>query len=234
MSSHPIYRHGPLEELAPGLWRVRGSLGRSPLPRNMVLYRLPDGGLLIHGAVAMHAEGMAALEALGPPRLLVVPNGFHRFDAPFYAARYPGMKVLCPAFVRRRAEQRVRVDGLAEDVLPPLGVVCHQPDGVRQLELIYELPLPSGRALVWADLLFNLPRVPSFGGWVTAKIGSSGFFGMTRIGRWFTLKDARDFAAWLRRMSELPGLSWLIMAHGSPIGERCGERLREAAARLAA
>ena len=232
MPEHRIYPHGPLQELAPGLWIVRGTMGRNPLPRNMVVYRLAGGGLLIHSAVAMNAQGMAALEALGKPRLMIVPNRFHRLDAPFYAARYPDMQVLVPARVRKWVEQKTRVDGHAEEVLPPLGIACHRPDGVAPFELVFELPLATGRALVCTDILFNLPRLPGLRGLMVWLMGSSGFFGMSRIGRWFALRDAQAHAGWLRRMAELPGLTWVVMAHGEPVGASCAERLREAAARL--
>ena len=34
--------------------------------------------------------------------LLVVPGGFHRLDAKIYKARYPQVKVLCPAGARQK------------------------------------------------------------------------------------------------------------------------------------
>ncbi len=43
---HRIFPHGELEPIVPGLWRVVGSLA-FPLKRNMFVYRLPDGGLLL-------------------------------------------------------------------------------------------------------------------------------------------------------------------------------------------
>jgi hypothetical protein len=48
-----VHPHGDLVELTEGLWIVTGSLPRSGLPRNMVVYRLRDGGLLIHSAIAL-------------------------------------------------------------------------------------------------------------------------------------------------------------------------------------
>ncbi len=74
---------------------------------------------------------MAQLEALGPPRVPIVPNGFHRRDAAFYKTRYPDLLVVCPAAARKKAGQAVAVDGAAERLLPPLGIVCHEPAGVK-------------------------------------------------------------------------------------------------------
>lgn len=231
---HPIYPHGGIEELAPGLWQVRGTLGRSPLPRNMVIHRLSGGGLWIHSGVAMDPDGMAALEKLGAPQVLVVPNRFHRSDAPWYKARYPALQVVCPAVARARVEKMVAVDDDAEQALPGLGVTCHVPEGIKPSELAYELPLKAGRALVFTDLLFNLEPLPGLSGRIMALLGSSGFFGLTRIGRWMLLKDAAAFRAWLLRLAELPGLEVISVAHGEPITRACRRRLTEAAGRLRA
>lgn len=233
MKIAPVYPHGPLQELAPGLWQVTGSTPRSVLPRNMVVFRLPDGGLWIHSGVALDEPGMAGLEALGQPRVLVVPNAFHRMDAPFYKQRYPGVQVVCPAVSERRVTARVAVDGYAEELLPPLGIICHQPAGMRPFELAYELPLAEGRALVVTDLLFNLRLLPGFGGWLLRVGGSAGFFGITALGRLMGLKDWAAFKAWLEAMAGLPGLRAICVAHGEAILADCAGRLREAAARLA-
>ena len=37
-----VLPHGELEQLAPGLWQVAGSLGRNPLPRNMQIWKAPS------------------------------------------------------------------------------------------------------------------------------------------------------------------------------------------------
>jgi hypothetical protein len=229
-----VYPHGGIEELAPGLWQVTGSLGRSPLPRNMVIFRLASGGLLIHSGVAMNGAGMAALEALGAPEVLIVPNGYHRSDASWYTARYPRLEVVCPAAARGRVERVVKVTGEAETSLPQRGVTCHVPGGIRPSELAYELTLKSGRALVFTDLLFNLGPLPGISGRMLALLGSSGFFGMTRIGRWMLLREPGTFRSWLLQMAELPGLKVICVAHGAAVTSGCGARLKDAAARIRA
>ena len=65
--SEHVLPHGELTSLAEGLWQVTGSLKNQPLPRNMVVWRMPDGGLLLHSVVALDDAGMHALEALGTP-----------------------------------------------------------------------------------------------------------------------------------------------------------------------
>jgi hypothetical protein len=74
-----VLPHGEIEELAPNLWHVTGTLPSSTImvPREMVLYRLVDASLLIHSAIALNEPEMAKLESLGTPQILVVPNRIH-------------------------------------------------------------------------------------------------------------------------------------------------------------
>ena len=226
-----VMPHGDLKELAPGLWQVQGSMARMPLPRNMVVYKLEGGGLLIHSAIALDGKGMAQLESFGKPELMIVPNRMHRLDAGFYKARYPEIRVVCPENAREQVEKVVAVDEVVEGLKIP-GVTPLQPQGVRPGELAYELTTSSGRALVFCDLLFNIPHEGGSGGWIGRLLGSTGFFGMTRIGRWLALKDRQIFRKWLEDLASDGEIAVISVAHGNAITENCNQRLKEAAARL--
>lgn len=236
--------HSAIAELAPNLWHVTGTLPTSILvPREMVIYRLPDNGLLIHSAIALDEPSMAALEALGTPKIMIVPNRIHRLDALVYKQRYPQLIVVCPSAAKPYVEEVVSVDGTAEDVLPTYGITCHEPAGIRPQELVYELPLPTGKALIFTDILFNLnksyfqqnlPTAQFLLQWIGASaIGSGGFFGITRLGRQFFMRDRNAYRQWLEALVDnISDLQVISVAHGSPIVADCCDRLREAAARL--
>jgi|GEM_PF-6969674 len=157
-----VLPHTAIESLADNLWHVTGVLDKRLPPREMVLYRLPDTTLLIHSAIALNPAAMDRLESLGRPKILIVPNRIHRLDAALYKQRYPTLQVICPAAARSFVEAVVPVDGIAEEILPRYGIVCHSPAGIYEQELAYELPLPSGRALVFTDILFNLTAMPTW------------------------------------------------------------------------
>ena len=72
--------HSPLHPLAENLWVVDGSIPNMQIRRWMVVARLQNRDLVIWNAIAMDEAGMAALEALGRPAHLVVPNGWHRMQ----------------------------------------------------------------------------------------------------------------------------------------------------------
>lgn len=226
-SAH-VLPHGPLTQLAPRIWQVTGALNLG-LPRNMTIWRMEEGGLWIHSAIACDDATMAQIEALGAPTVLVVPNGFHRLDAGVWKARYPAIQVVCPEESREKVEQVVKVDSLDVEVL---GVNVHAPRGVKHTEHVYELDVGAGHALVVCDALFNVPHLPGLGGAVLRLVGSSGAFGMTRIGRFMMLKDAGAYRGWLEEMAAHPDLAMITVAHGDALLADAARKLKEAAARL--
>ncbi|MDZ4874276.1 MAG: hypothetical protein CLLPBCKN_003672 [Chroococcidiopsis cubana SAG 39.79] len=239
-----VLPHSAIAELAPNLWHVTGILPSSTMvPREMVVYKLPDSSLLIHSAIALNEVGMSQLESLGVPKILIVPNRIHRLDAGVYKQRYPQLTIICPAAAKPYVEEVVAVDGIAEEVLPKYDIICHEPAGIRPQELVYELPLPTGKALIFTDILFNLnklylqqnsPKGQFTFQWLGASaIGANGFFGMTFLGRQFFLRDRHAYRQWLETLADsIHDLQVISVAHGSPIIADCNQRLREAAARL--
>jgi hypothetical protein len=228
-----VMPHGELVELAPRLWQVTGRMKSPPLPRNMVVHQLDDGGLVLHSVVALDEAGMTKLESLGRPRVMIVPSGYHRLDAAVYKERYPDIEVVAPASARAKVEQKVRVDATAEERLPAFGWHCHAPTGLRQTELIFEIAAGATRALVVNDVLFNIPNhLPGFGGWLLKVLGSTGRFGVTPIGRVAVLKDKSAFKQWLLATAARGDVGLLTVSHGDPVTSDVCARLREAAERL--
>jgi hypothetical protein len=230
-----VLPHGPLTELAPGLWQATGTLKRNPLPRNMVVWRSPEGGLVVHSPVCLDAPAMKELDALGPVSHLIVPCPMHRMDAPAFAQRYPEARVLAPACAREAADEAVAVHETCEESLLALGVTVHAPAGLSPFELHYELPLEDGsRALVMTDALFNLgPNPPGgFAGFTLKLMGSVGPLGMTRLGRWFLLQNKPAYRAYLEELAQIHRLSVLCVAHGDAVIEEVKAALRAAAARV--
>ncbi len=223
--------HGDLEPLGPGVWQVTGALP-FPVKRNMTIARLSDGTLLFHSVVAMNDAGMAALDALGAPSILIVPNAGHRMDAPFYKARYPNVRVVCPAGKRTKIEEVVAVDATSEDALPPLGVRLHALDGFKLGELAYELDTPGGKLLMITDALGNADVQPGLGGWLAANIacGVKGRLGVPRFIRWAFTRDKKVARASIQRLAVIGGVGVITVAHGKALTDRCDEALTEAAA----
>ena len=110
-----VLEHGPIEKLADNLWRVDGTLPGMSLHRVMTIAKLGDGRLAVHNAIALREPEMKEIDAWGTVALILVPNGFHRLDAPAFKSRYPGAKVLAPKGSRKKVEEVVAVDGTYDD-----------------------------------------------------------------------------------------------------------------------
>lgn len=225
-----ILPHGPLVPLTKNLWQVTGSLPRMVLPRNMLVFRLDDGRLWIHSAIALDEATMRELERLGTPAFLVVPNALHTMDAAAYKRRYPNLRVLCPEPLIAKLASKVAVDGSVDAELPPLGIEVLVPKGFKAVEYAYRLPVPGG-AVAFCDLVFNVPHQKGFGGRILRWLGSTGYFGTTKIGRRFFVADAAVLATWMEAVAATnPAI--IAMAHGDPVKNGGELALREAAKRL--
>ncbi len=232
-----VLQHDALEQVADNLWRVEGALPSGPIRRCMVVARLQNGQLVIHNGLALDEAGMEALEALGEPAFLVVPNGWHRLDAARYVARYPNLKVICPKGAQKRVSKKVSVHAHYGD--------CPQPDpnddtvrfehvpGLGNFEGAMLVKSGSETTLVMNDALFNLEHQKGFFWWVYGRLlGATGGPRVTLIGRLFLVKKKAAYGAWLLEMSKLEGLRRVLVAHGDPIDENAGQVLEQVAATL--
>ena len=103
-----VMEHGSLLQLAHNLWLVDGAVPRMALRRSCTVVRRNTGGLVVHSAICLDESTQAHLEALGPVEHVVVPGAMHRLDAPRYAERCPAARVVAPASVREKVEERRR------------------------------------------------------------------------------------------------------------------------------
>jgi hypothetical protein len=224
--------HGSLDQLEPNLWRAEGSLAKVPMKRVMTIARLSTGALVVHNPIAMADDEMARIDGLGPVSYLVVPNGWHRLDAPAFAARYPSAVTLAPAGSLKRVRAMVPAardlrDGPADPAVS-LGTVA----GTKDAEALMTVRSGSHTSVVFADAVFNMPHRPGVSGFVLKHVTqSSGGPKTSRIARLFVLKDKAAFAAQLDQLAT-PGLTRVIVAHEDVIDRDPAGALRSIAASL--
>jgi hypothetical protein len=228
-----VLPHGPIEKLGSRLWRVEGALDGMPLKRVMTVVKRADGTLLVHNAMALDAAAMEEFDALGPVAAIVVPNGYHRLDAPVFKQRYPTAKVYCPSGARAKVEEVVPVDGDYE-ALGDDGVVRAETlDGTREAEGVLVVRDAEGTTLVFNDVVFNMPHAPGFSGFVLRYLtASSGGPRVSRVARLFVVKDAAALRAHLERLAAIPGLVRAIVSHHETITGEVDRTLRALAATL--
>jgi len=218
-----VHPHRDLTQLAENLWWVEGKLPNMGLSRTMTVARDPDGGLVLHSAIALDEDGMAQLESLGSPRVLVVPNGWHRLDAPRYKARYPELQVICPARARARVEQKVPVDA-TYDGAPELGgiITFEQFDADRHMEGAMVVRSEDGVTLILGDSLFNLPHKPGIGWTLYGRVlGNTGGPRVTSISRTIMMftRSKAPYKAFLARWAARDDVVRLVPGHGAVVTE---------------
>lgn len=228
-----VPKHGPLVELAPGLFSVEAELKGPPVGRRMTLMRLSDGSLVAHSVVSCDEPTMKAIDALGAVRFIVVPSSSHRLDAPAWKARYPAAKVVTPARATARVAAVVSVDGdyslLPEDSALSSEVV----EGAEGEGVFVHRDTDGNVSLVFNDVFMNLPdRLPGFQGFLVGLFGSTGGPKVTGIAKMFVVRDKARCAAHLRRLSELRGLTRIVPGHGAVVAHDASRTLRTVADEL--
>jgi hypothetical protein len=223
-----IYPYDAPRALAADLWQVKGSLKMAAIPRNMTIYRLPDRRLVIYSAIAMHDDGMRALEALGTPAILIMPHDRHQMDAPFYKQRYPTLRVLAPEPAKPR---NIPIDGDLTE-LGAFGIRAYPLPGTSYHEAILELPIERGVALCTCELLGNLSPPPSGAIGLLFKVlgPPGGGFGVSRAVRWREVVARQAMRAWLVGLSERHDIRVITVGHGAPVTDHIQAALARAAA----
>lgn len=229
-----VHPHQPLEQLSENVWRLEGDVPRTPLRRVMTVVRRLDGSLVVHNGIAVEPGVIARVEALGPLATIIVPNGYHRIDAPAFAERYPGAKVFCPSGARSKVEKVVRVDGNYAEFPSDSRVRFEELDGTAGAEGVGIVQEEEGATLIFNDAIFNMPHVPGFTGfllkYVTASMGGPR---VSRVAALTVVKDKRAFARHLERLASIENLRRIIVSHHETITEAPADVLRAVAATLA-
>ena len=228
-----VLPHRPIEELGEGLWRVEGDLEGMPLKRVMTVAKRADGTLVVHNAVALDEASMKRLDAWGKVSAIVVPNAYHRLDAPRFSARYPEARVYCPAGARRKVADVVEVSGTYDDFPADDAVSFVTLDGVAAQEGVMVVRSAAETTLVFNDAIFNMPHMSGFHGFVFKHLtASTGGPRVSRLMRWAAVKDKAAFRAHLLRLAETPALKRVIVSHGAMVTDDPAGMIRTAAATL--
>ena len=195
----------------------------------MTVVRLADGSTVIYSAVALDEEAMRQIEALGPPRYLVVPGDAHRLDARIYKERYPKVHVLTPPGARERVEKVVPVDATQMDFGDP-DVTWHVVEGSGGHEAALIVRRASGTTILLSDLIGNLRRKGGFDGWMLHLMG----FGddkptVPAVERVLMVESKAQLRRQFLDWAEIPDLRRIVMSHGKPIEHGAAQALRDLA-----
>jgi hypothetical protein len=226
-----VMPHGELTQYAENLWTIEGDVPDMPLKRRMTLVKRANGGLVVHSALALEDALMEKIDAWGAVDTIVVPNGWHRLDAPMFKKRYPDAKIVCPGGSRKKVEEVVAVDADYESCQSDDTVRFEHLDGTKDGEGVLSVRSKDGITLVFNDVLFNVPHLPGGQGFVLKLLGSTGGPKVTRIGKLFVVRNKRALRAHLERLATADVVR-LIPGHGDVIDSDAPAVLRSVATAL--
>jgi hypothetical protein len=184
------------EKFSSNFFVVTGKNSEDPLPRNMTIFKFNNTDLLLHSVIAMnqgflfffftlHTDDMKQLESIGTPKVLIVPNSFHNMDYSLYQEKYKDIIVVSP---KHLVSSLANIDSSIEDWLAKNEelknqIIIHNPTQ-GEFEYLYEFRMDENSSVaVMCDQMFNLPNSNGFKGKIQWLMGSTGFFGVTLIGR---------------------------------------------------
>jgi hypothetical protein len=230
-----VLENGGIEKLNDRLWRVQGRLPGMTLRRTMTVARRGDGGLVIHSAIALDEGAMREMEAWGTPRFLVVPNRFHRMDAPRFKRRYPDLRVLTPRGERAKVDKVVATDGVYEDFPPDEVVRLHTLPGTKEREGAMLVAGNDGLSVILNDVMMNMDRKRDVLGFlITTLMGSAPGPRISHLSKRMIIQDRRLLGQELERLASLPNLARLIVSHEKVVtgAAAAAQALRQAATYL--
>ncbi len=222
-----------LRAIANNMWVVDGTIQMppGPLPRRMTIARLASGGLVVFSAIALDDALMAEVEALGRPTFLVVPNAFHREDAPKWKARHPDMRVVAPERARAAVDEVINVDDTVGDFGD--STVLFVPVAGTKGESAMIVRHQSSVTLVVNDLIANVQNSRGIMKLVLTLMGFAG--SRPQVPRMFkkrAVEDAGLVAKQFRQWAATPGLVRIVVSHGSIIEDAPPLLLERLAAKL--
>jgi hypothetical protein len=226
-----LYPHGSVSFVDDGLFVVAGRWKHSAFERKMTVFLLASGEVAVHSAIAMDEAGMAALEAVGRPSWILVPNSLHASDASWYADRYPGARVLVPAAARVKLFEKIhRIDGSIDEDWPDpsrseVEIVPLAGTRIGEIAFVHG---PS-RTLVLTDAVFHYrDRDLPFASRTFMRLNRAyGRFGPSRIFTSFVITDQDAFHASIEALLE-HDFNRVIMSHGRMLESGGKEAIRNA------
>lgn len=219
-----------LRQIHPDLWVC--AVPYRGLGRQLVVVRLPGGGLWIHSPIPVTPELRGELAKLGEIRHVVGPNCFHDECLREFQAEYPAALFhAAPGLAGQKRDVRFGTE-LSETPHPDWA-------GVLEQRLIHGMPRlnevvfyhAASRSLLIADIAFNLgPDGP----WLFALLmrlnDAWGKFGPSRLCR-SLMRDKKAVRASLDRILEWD-FDRVIVGHGRNIETNGKALFREAFAFL--
>ena len=187
-----------------------------PYPTRMAVARLSTGKVWVWSPIALTAELMAEVEAVGPVGYLVSPNKLHHLFLPEWAQRWPDARVYGPPGLARKQRQ-LHFDGVLDDQSEGAWITDIDQSvfrGSLAMDEVVFFHRPSATA-IFGDLIQRFPEATTTGwkGMLMRADGLVGPRGSTPREWRLSFVSRKPARSALRKV-----LSWrpqrLLVAHG--------------------
>jgi hypothetical protein len=226
----PPQPHGPLEELAPDLFLLRGSFRAAPLlsiGRNMTVVRQGEE-LVVLNAVRLDDAGEKALGQLGAVTHVIRLGSFHGSDDPYFQDRFGATLWSVPGVVNGARPLSDGTPGPLRDgemFLFGTGAVGEAAAIIRR---------PGGAVLITCDSVQNWTEPRGCSPLGALMLRAMGFFKPAKIGPLWAKKatGGRPGELWpqFERLLE-KDFRHLVPGHGDPLRDHAHEAIRRSLAR---
>lgn len=222
-----------LQKVVEGVWVAHQPLkavGLVELGTRMSVLRLADGGLFLHSPVRRTPELAAAVEALGPVRVIAAPNKLHHLFVGDWMRAYPAaLSMAAQGLPEKRKDlsfSGVWSDAQVAGVSDAIEHLCMPGmPGLNEVDFFHR----QSRTLVVTDLAVNFTRGPQ-DSWVSRLYykltGAGQGFGQNAVVR-MVIKDKAAVLQGIERI-----LLWdferILLCHGDLVLDDAKARLRAA------
>jgi hypothetical protein len=194
-----------LRNLAPNLWVAdrRFRNGLFDVGARMTVFRLRDGGLVLHSPVELDPGLRTELKRLGEVRGVIAPNRQHHLFAADYPTGYPdALLFAAPGLPEKRPD--LQFAEVLSDTAPPLwrGEIEQLVFGGTPILNEVVFFHPASRTVSFTDLVFNIPRGQARGvsRLFYRLVGAEGRFGPHRLARWAFIRNRGEAHASIERI----------------------------------
>jgi hypothetical protein len=233
MSFPEALAHGPIQQLFPDVYWVRGSVRMGPMlltTRNMFILR-NNGALTLINSVRLSESGERELEALGTVTHLLKIGAFHGMDDPYYLHRFKPKFWSLPK--AKHAEGiKADVEMTAQTELPIPGASLFRFENTKFPEAAIRLPTDGG-LLLTCDSVQHWTTTEGASLLMKGILRAGGFMRPAVIGlpwrRAMAKPDANLYVDFQRLLQE--PFQHLMGGHGSLLSKNAKETLASSVAR---
>lgn len=178
----------------------------------MTLIRLSDGGVMVHGPIALDRESREAVERLGPVRAIVCASLYHHLYAGDWAREFPdAVLCACPGLEKKRPDlsfDHVMGDEPHESWANDLEQVYFSARFEHEVVFFH----PKSRTMICLDALLNIGSHPKRSTRVVARLMANtapgkGYLERIAVGNRATARrEARRIMQW--------DVDGIVLAHG--------------------